>query len=232
MNDKNIFDTYDRISKMIADCQIDFKQCLNEVGKKVVSEQYGFGGECLHRGYYCPSLILDIVVGNLKRGRVQRHKSNIKHHTYTYKFNNENKLIFIEQSDSYEFVFCHEQYEFGIGVFKDDMQIQYISECQYDGAKIKSYIFCLWNPYEKEIVELAEENYEYSHNKLHVDLSRICKSGLSCVEDYEQFTFSVVNGFLVSYTVQYCDSNGHEKESVYNNHIFKVKLKRKIDDFL
>lgn len=36
----------------------------------ICSTEYGRGGEFFHRGYYCPSPILDIIVGNANRGKL------------------------------------------------------------------------------------------------------------------------------------------------------------------
>lgn len=46
--------------------------------------QYTIGGETLHRGYYCPSLIKDIVIGNCNRGRLVRNTKKAKKITYEY----------------------------------------------------------------------------------------------------------------------------------------------------
>ncbi len=38
--------------------------------------EIGLGGELMHRGYYCPSLIEDVVVGNTKRGRISKRTTS------------------------------------------------------------------------------------------------------------------------------------------------------------
>lgn len=63
---------------------------LPEIRRRIESQTndaysvlYGFGGMNLHRGWYCPSMILDLVIGNCSRGRlVRRPRSS----GYDYRF--------------------------------------------------------------------------------------------------------------------------------------------------
>ena len=36
--------------------------------KEIVNIQYSKGGEAIHKGFYCPSPVLDLIVGVLKEG--------------------------------------------------------------------------------------------------------------------------------------------------------------------
>ena len=60
-------------------------------------EEKSRGGENIHRGFYCPSLIQDIVVGNCKRGSLC--KSNNPKATYTHYFDSNNNHIATRQQD-------------------------------------------------------------------------------------------------------------------------------------
>lgn len=226
MNNDSIKITYDRFLQMIKDCQINLKECYNEVNSKVAYKQYGLGGECLHRGYYCPSLIADIITGNASRGKILNRKPITNNSTFIFGFDHGNKLIFVEQPDLCEFIFRQEQSEIGIAVSKD-MKIEFVSECRFSGEQIYSYDFCLYNSYEKCIVELTSEKYAYLENQVDVIWSRTLFLKDTWVKQCEKYTFFVENGYLTSYRVQEVDENGIEK-NVRESRSYKVRLKRKI----
>jgi len=212
--------------KIITDCKLNFEECFNEFNSKVAFKQYGFGGEYLHRGYYCPSIIADIIAGNVSRGKILKQKNIVKPPTFTFGFDYENKLILIQQHDLCEFIFRNKKTEIGIAV-SNDMKIQSVTECQFCGEQICSYIFCLYNPYEECIVELTEERYAYFKHQVQVDWSRASTSKNAWVKQHENYIFSVENGYLASYRVQELDTNGLER-NVWNDRLFKVQLKRKV----
>ena len=43
---------------------------LEEMSREVLRKEYSVGGEVMHRGYYCPNPIGDIIIDNAKRGRL------------------------------------------------------------------------------------------------------------------------------------------------------------------
>lgn len=71
----------DSFKKMIDELQYvkskfkDKYSCLQDTAVKgIIRFEYAKGGESIHRGYYCPSLVYDLVVGNVKRGRLYKRK--------------------------------------------------------------------------------------------------------------------------------------------------------------
>ncbi|XEC94050.1 hypothetical protein AB6A23_22320 [Paenibacillus tarimensis] len=42
--------------------------------KNIVRLAYSKGGEVIHRGFYCPSPVMDIIIGGMKRGRLFKKK--------------------------------------------------------------------------------------------------------------------------------------------------------------
>ena len=56
----------------------NYQNVFDQIDKTVVRREQSSGGECMHRGYYCPSIIEDIVIGNIKRGRLIKKLSKRK----------------------------------------------------------------------------------------------------------------------------------------------------------
>ncbi len=50
----------------------------------------------LHRGYYCPSPIIDLVMGGVTRGKILKRPTKRSHISYRYFFNSESKLAYIQ----------------------------------------------------------------------------------------------------------------------------------------
>ena len=55
-------------------CNTIYKDLLNDV----VRTEYARGGETIHRGYYCPSPVYDIIVGGASRGRLLKDMKRVK----------------------------------------------------------------------------------------------------------------------------------------------------------
>ena len=47
-----------------------YENVFNQKEKTVVRREQASGGTCMQRGYYCPSFVMDIVLGNVNRGRL------------------------------------------------------------------------------------------------------------------------------------------------------------------
>ena len=69
----------------------EHEERMQKCKELVNTYQYAVGGELLHRGYYCPSPVKDIVMGNCNRGKMIKHP------------------IKFEQKMMYEYGFCDDQ---------------------------------------------------------------------------------------------------------------------------
>ena len=74
--------------------------------------EYSVGESALHRAYYCPSLILDIIHGNTKRGRATKKKPIGT--DYVYGFDCENRLITVDRGNQRETILYDGCYELGL----------------------------------------------------------------------------------------------------------------------
>lgn len=189
------------------------------------------GGEVLHRGYYCPSLIRDIVTGNCNRGRIvkrmtEKAKQNI---SFEYGFHDD-KILFAKRKDGKqiyesEYISYYGNKQIGYSYDKE-MNLRAISECIYLNGKIMSY-FLVYVNYDNSIDRCEKEIYEYKNGMLHSAILYLMQTSNSC--DHEKYVFDHdADGFLSSYKcIEY--ENGVEKEDYYwKDHIFKVYKKRKV----
>lgn len=172
MNNDEISNMHARVEKIISEFKEIYIENINEFNIEISYKEYGIGGKHLHRGYYCPSLIADIVTGNASRGRITKNIPNRK--DFIYGFDREKILIFVQSSKLCEYISHREQCEIGVGVF-NNKEIEFVSECQFNGEQIESYIFCLYDPYSDCVTEITKEKYSYSENEMQVDWFRAFK---------------------------------------------------------
>lgn len=220
MDNFEFINSSDRMFKMLKKYSEYCIKHIDDFRSSVVYEQYGIGGETIHRGYYCPSKIEDIVVGNARRGRITKRKEDIDNPDYIYGFDKENRLITVRKQCEFEMIIYTEHSEIGLTFWESDKSIMLISECCYCNEKIKSYTLCNYNPYMNSFLEILTENYEYMENKMIVDRFGLYPMGKTHV----RFDFTVENGYLKSYTV---NEIGNE-ESIWRDRVLKVRIKRAV----
>ena len=131
---------------------------------EISAMQYSRGGETLHRGYYCPSLIYDIVIGGANRGKLLKRFSSLP--TYCYGFDKNGYLIVSENNviKSKEIITRNSNTEFGITIETDGLdagKIIRISLTSFSSGKIYSYVCCDCSA-ESQIIDcIYGETYEY-----------------------------------------------------------------------
>ena len=59
--------------------------------------EYGCGGTGLHRGFYCPSPIMDIIIGGSSRGRLVKNARNLTPYDYVFHKAKDGRLIIVDQ---------------------------------------------------------------------------------------------------------------------------------------
>jgi hypothetical protein len=223
---------YDKVQEIIEAYQPHLGELSHSVQPKVVREEYGVGGACFHRGFYCPSIVMDLIIGNATRGRAQKTKPKNGRLVRTFGFDENNELILVNNPDRTEYIFRAAQSEVGVTVdhYGGMNRISEISVCTYEYGRISSYIYALCGFYEdpprKRIIELNVEDYQYGTDALIVN--RYCKwefHNNSC--KHKRYTFAIHDGYLTSYTVEDFDPNGIVRP-FWKDHVFSVDVKRKI----
>ena len=168
------FTEYSNRFQKLADSIKDPMDLFSEAEKSVVREEYCSGSD-MFLGYYCPSLILDIVVGNVHRGRLLKRVTKRSKPTHRYGFDKDNHLrTVVEISDEdcknidTRAVLLYEDHLITIihiHHFEDITEIDVLAECLYDSHnKMNQYTVGLM--YHNRCNDINQEIYNYSNQGL------------------------------------------------------------------
>lgn len=140
--------------------------------KEIVNIQYSKGGETIHRGYYCPSPVLDLIVGGLKRGKLLKRKPEFGRYSYEHCFDSNNRLILVKGVNEFTTPESNYNEEYLLhkgniisGVEFDQMgDIVAVSRCTYEKNNIIKYEWSLCRF--PQYADLYIEEYAYENNLL------------------------------------------------------------------
>ena len=139
-------------------------QQKDRLREQVHTVEYCFGSE-LHRGWYCPSIVCDLVVGGCSRGRLVKKPRSDKY-SFKYYFNSDNKLVIVDR-------FCREMLN----------SSEYLI---YEGDIVRGYTFSRIDrdgPDDTLLLEFSKEVYTtgfcslYQNLLLHPVLEETYESG-------------------------------------------------------
>ena len=126
----------------------------------------------LHRGYYCPSLTYDLVVGGVKRGKLLRRFTKNSKTYFQYGFDKDEHLIwskhfFNNEHVKTEYLVYTDERVLGL-TFCANGNIEAITEERYYNGKLQSYCYVLMLPKKEctEWVEMRKEEYTYDNEGL------------------------------------------------------------------
>lgn len=164
----------------------------NELRKRALAEtyctEYAKGGETLHRGYYCPSPVYDLIVGNANRGRLLKRRP-VVNYDYIYYLNEARQIIMVDGFTTWEngrktlytreFVIHQDDVEISVE-YKLDYFLGYIhmysaSLCDYEAEKLRAYRRLCMAAYcrddgscyaDKDSCLFNAEDYEYDESGL------------------------------------------------------------------
>ena len=184
--EQRLFDLYDK-----------YLYSYDELRKKALAEtcyrEYSKGGESMHRGYYCPSPVYDLLVGNVNRGRLLKRRPAVNY-DYIYYLNEARQIIMVDDFATWkddwlgyykktlytrEFIFHGENIETSVE-YKLDRVLGYIymysaSLCDYDAGKLRTYKRLIMDTHrrddrsfytDKDSFLFQAENYEYDESGL------------------------------------------------------------------
>ena len=246
MKDMYFSDECTRIERIINEYQPKCKEYFESVAAQTVTEQYCYGGD-IHRGFYNPSLIEDIIIGNVKRGRLTKKQKNNSRPAYVYGFDEQNKLTTVTGRYGREFIIYNKDCQ--IGITFDKYGIIAVCESEYENNMLKSYTYYMCNSDDSTVIDLRREVYTYSKNELAVDVysflnyknTEMEKMLAECFKDcpythqkecnfdHTRYIFSIDGDYLKTYRIEEYD-NEKRIPSMWDNRIFKVNKKRVISN--
>lgn len=170
------------------------RQDLSNRMDMIVNWQYSRGGLGMHRGYFCPSIIDEIITGNISSGRLLKRKP-LTIPDYSYGFDAEGKLILVVQRDGFEIVDYQGEIEIGVS-FSSNMEIEAVSRCVYQENQLASYMIGYLN---HGCDELILQRYSYGCNTMPVDWIRFFTVRRKLISEYEKYIFHIDNGCIYSF---------------------------------
>lgn len=204
--------------QFITDAQYDAIKTRN-----TAKEEYCVNST-LHRGYYNPSPVYDIIVGNEKRGKLSKNPL-AETITHRYYYNLAHALIQIDyiyqNRVSHTEWLCQENNEIYGYTIDCNMRLSAVSREIYKDGRIVSFtlVHCIYNGRKYEWFRYHKENYQYD-----VEGLRICNFiNLVQRSNYlinKVYKFERQNGFLVSYSE--CSNKTNENKAHY-----QIKKRRK-----
>lgn len=121
----------------------------------------------LHRGFYCPSPVLDLLVTNTRRGRILKRPTGRSNITNRYVYDTSGKLIFTDnyingKMVSSEYLLYYENMVCGITIGISG-RIICVSEELYANSRIESYLCAYYSGTGESTIcyKMDCENYQY-----------------------------------------------------------------------
>ena len=188
-----------QISKIISENKFRYEELMNETLEKIETQKYSFGGLYIHRGYFCPSRIVDII-SNVSRGKY----STCKKRDYTYSFDKNGLLIMVKQGKITEFIQMEELFELGIA-FCGKKDIQSVSKCEYyEDGRIKEYSYFICDSFKNKVIQMTKEKYEYTDQAIIVNYATFMQNKQyirkSPILIEEQYSFEIINEHFLKYS--------------------------------
>lgn len=232
LNKKYFKSEAEKFSKLAKYYEDKCVSMYEEALETVVRKEYSVGG-WLSRGYYCPSPIRDIVIGNSTRGRLIKRLTKRSKPEYEFGFDSANRLVTVYipsyekcLSNKCEVIVYNKNSTIGITFRRcEKAEIHEIAECLYDeNNRIVSYTVATLEENSVDLID--KEIYEYDDKGLcygamydftvYHSYSRRPNELFRCYLNFSEFKF-------------FHDDEGYLKEYIADrNRIYKVYLKRKV----
>lgn len=98
-------------------------------------KEFSLGSRYLPRGFYCPSPDMELIITNMRRGRIAKRLTKASKPTNSYQFNRENKLLLAETFYSNGAV----QTEYILHTHNASYGFTYDRDCRITGISIEEY---------------------------------------------------------------------------------------------
>lgn len=215
-----------------AECERFNEIALKHIGKvddeykeaveSAVTVKYAAGGT-LHRGYFCPSPVLDIIVGNNKRGSIRKSSKGA---THKYYFDKEGRIIAVDTIGiSKEVIFHSDGGSLGLS-FDIEGEMNLIVECRYSNKFIVEYTEAEYWEHDKDVNFYYKQSYEYLDGKLNSVETYDFVPETNLLQHNKYIFTHDKKGYLSTYKViEYED--GEIKKGFWDDTTFKVYVKRK-----
>lgn len=134
--DQESFRLYGVMQRFLLQLESIRASCLGQTIRQEMAVQCRY----LHRGFYCPSPVFDLIVGNSRRGRILKKPSKRSSPAFTYGFDSNGKLQWSRDhlTNTYEYLIYEDEKIYGLSVGEDSNYCT-LSEETYQGKKLVSF---------------------------------------------------------------------------------------------
>ena len=231
----------ERLARVAMEYENQCQDLMAKLSKEVATEQFATGGEALHRGYYCPSPIRDIVIGNSNRGKLLSRLTKRSKPTYQYKFDDNGRMILVDNihydinSTSTEIILHDVGKELGVvsRIWNGEQMIEQVSEIIYENGKIISYT--TGDGYGNTDVPYSIGQYireEYTYSEKGIETAHIyhfLNHEFAQLLRHFEFRFQHdEEGYLSEYSEIIHPNSSGRTEPVLDGQIYSVRVKRKV----
>lgn len=206
MEENAIVELYNRCETLIKNLisrGIKFQEAGNDVKYREleVEKTETCTGSDLHRGFYCPSPVFDLLLGNTNRGRILLKPNRRTRDFHKYFFGKNMELLYIEQPFQTEYLVRDQDFRYGF-TFDEHGLCSVAMETFQDG-RLLEFICANISPFHlKEgilIGDIFYEAYTYDNIKLLTCSQHSMMLGHPCVGMHEKYQFCYdedkINGF-------------------------------------
>lgn len=174
--DKEYYELKNELTKIKEKYENEYENMEMEVKRKCVKHSYSRGGLMLHRGFYCPSPIIEKICGNVNRGRIVCNPT--KSH-YKYYFDNEEKLICVEKKErdikpAKEFLIYQDNVVFSVAFDCTGTVIHLVTKCVYNNLLANYSMLIPCYDENDDYSQLEIEKYYYSGEKIDKAIHMYC----------------------------------------------------------
>lgn len=165
----------ERLAELIRPYENTYEMCFYEQQKHVVRWEYARGGEVLERGFYHPCPVIDLVTAGAKRGRLIQYFRKNNPPTYTFGFDQNDRLITVVKRPKDSKVITRTVINYlgnrtlalyfsGEG---SNAWMGYAEECVYHDECLSEYTAALFMRNADSIYRIHKKEYSYLNGKLH-----------------------------------------------------------------
>ncbi len=190
----------------------NFNSNLNSAKENTVKTQYAKNCDTLHRGFYCPSIFIEHLAGNVSRGKLTEKKP--KGSYFEYGFDANNRLIYsynfqktrLVTSFFYECIIHQNNVSYSVFCKHEAEKYNpiYCSKCCYDDInRITEYNLYWISPKEHKICILDKECYAYKKDVITVSIYSYSDKFMNLKSSYQTRSYNFhfdENGNMLYYT--------------------------------
>ncbi len=219
----------DRLSRLVRSGGLDLRDVVEQAEQAVVCTEAAANGT-IHRGVYCPSPVIDLIVGNVKRGKLLQRVTAKSKITHQYGFDVAHRLVCCKSVSKGDVIFTEYLIHQDQAVYAVTLDahgaITAVSEERYCRNRLMKYTYAQYLPYESALtcVDYRSEEYTYDGDDL-------CACDVRTFHPFarthsrEVYRFLHADGCLSGYTVE--EYQGDERVAgVWDDHLFEIKTKQ------